>query len=82
MNLLLLWVNVPAKVHITLDGPSWDDEVWVALRIDRSDVIFAIITSPQGVPSVIGSAAWLRIAFVRGRRWLVTLCVSSSVLSE
>ena len=82
MNLFLLRINVPAKVHVAFDSASWNDQVWIALRIDGSDVILAIISSPHCVSSVIWSGARLRIAFVRGRCWLVAFIVSCPVLSE
>ena len=42
---LLVGVDVPAEVHVAFYSPTWDNQVRVSLRIDRRDVVVAIVSS-------------------------------------
>jgi len=52
---LLIWVDVAAEIHVAFDGAARYDQVWVALRVHRRDVVFAVITPSQGIPPVARS---------------------------
>ena len=42
---LFVGVDVPAEVHVSFNSPAWDNQVRVSLRIDRCDIIVAIVSS-------------------------------------
>lgn len=47
LGLLLFFVrvNVPSKVHVTLDGPARDEQIRVPLCVDSGDVVGAVVSA-------------------------------------
>ena len=37
---------LPAKVHVALYSTTWNDQVWIALSVDRRDVVVVILSLP------------------------------------
>ena len=42
---LLVGIDVPAEVHIALDGSAWDYQVRITLRIHRRDIVVAVVAT-------------------------------------
>ena len=53
LRLLLVRINVPPKVHVAFDGTSWDDQIWVPLRVYCGNVVVSIVSTPNRIPSVV-----------------------------
>jgi hypothetical protein len=41
--IFFLWVDVPAKIHVAFDRTTWDNQIRISLRIDRRDVVVAVV---------------------------------------
>ena len=38
-------LHMASEVHVTLDCSAWDDQVWIALRVDGADVVVELLGS-------------------------------------
>lgn len=83
LRLLFVGIDVLAEIHVAFNRSTWDYQVWIALRIDRSDVVVSIVSTSQSVSAVGG--CFFSLAFIEADAlgaWLPILSIAHPILGK